>query len=64
MNGTLPADGTKCEPDVPLFADITNQEWLDSIKGNLTKRDVDDDDDRVLMDAMLRLSKRVPRGLF
>ncbi|KUJ09539.1 uncharacterized protein LY89DRAFT_787846 [Mollisia scopiformis] len=58
VNSTLPAPGTICEPDVPLFSNVTMLEVLAPI-ANLTKRGLNTEDDVALLTAMKRLSGRV-----
>ncbi|KAK6365532.1 hypothetical protein LTS17_011251 [Exophiala oligosperma] len=58
--GALPAPGTVCEPDVPLFS---NQTWkqafaplgINGTVSSTTKRSVDDS---ILLDAMVKLSEK------
>ena len=38
MNGTLPAEGTKCEPDVKLFDNATDVGEIFAPIANFTKR--------------------------
>jgi len=48
VNGTLPAEGTKCEPDVKLFDNATAVGDLFAPIANYSKRAEADDDERLI----------------
>lgn len=56
-NGTLPLPGTKCQPDVELFSDWNATDVLEPV-GNLTKRAIAEDNDRILLAAVKQLGTR------
>ncbi|KAI1626160.1 TAP-like protein-domain-containing protein [Exophiala viscosa] len=66
VNGTLPASGTVCQPDVPLFSNATWEDALDSISLDGTvpvkaKRDVPyGPSSEDLLEALIELSRDVP----
>ncbi|KIV83824.1 hypothetical protein PV11_05815 [Exophiala sideris] len=64
INGTLPAPGTICQPDVPLFSNSTWQDAFASISLNGTvkaKRNVRyGSSSKGLMEALTELSRNVP----
>jgi hypothetical protein len=60
-NETLPEVGTKCEASVSLYGNETAEEAFEPI-ANFSKRGVEVDDERALLNAMKVLSaKRAPR---
>lgn len=61
-NGTLPAAGTICQPDVPLYSNLT---WVDALKSlslngtkvSLTKRQ--EQEDLALLLSLAQLSDEI-----